>query len=225
MTLCCDLCMLISCAYSCSATGDLCTYLHTYIHACTYTYIHTSYSKNAIGVKKSFQKKGRFAHIGNEIKICRENKCHHHCGRFGYNAYLERFPLGLEVNLSLESWRIKSVDECIPTTCIDSRSACDCLNVNLELLSHSVRSGMDRLNPPEPLQLKDSVAENFKKFKQSFKIFQVASGLESKAKKIQSMTLLRVVGSDALEIYNTSDGQKVTVQVSVRRICTRLNAF
>ena len=31
----------------------------------------------------------------------------------------------------------------------------------------------------------------------------MASGLESKAKKIQSMTLLHVVGSDALEIYNT----------------------
>ena len=26
------------------------------------------------------------------------------CGRFGYNAYLERFPLGWEVNLSLVSW-------------------------------------------------------------------------------------------------------------------------
>ena len=34
-----------------------------------------SYSKNAIGVKKSFQKKrGHFAHIGNEIKICSQNK-------------------------------------------------------------------------------------------------------------------------------------------------------
>ena len=62
---------------------------------------------------------------------------------------------------------------------------------------------MDRLNPPETLQLQGNVAENFKKFKQSFEIFQVASGLESKAKKIQSMTLLHVVGSDALEIYNT----------------------
>ena len=77
------------------------------------------------------------------------------------------------------------------------------MNVSLELLSHGTRSGIDRLNAPEPLQLQGNVAENFKKFKQSFEIFQVASGLESKANKIQSMTLLHVVGSDALEIHNT----------------------
>ena len=55
----------------------------------------------------------------------------------------------------------------------------------------------------KPTRTVTTVAENFKKFKQSFEIFQVASGLESKAKEIQSMTLLHVVGSDALEIYNT----------------------
>ena len=28
--------------------------------------------------EKSFPKKGHFSHIGNEIKICSQNKCHHH---------------------------------------------------------------------------------------------------------------------------------------------------
>ena len=36
-----------------------------------------SYSKNAIGVEKA-SKKGDFVHIGNEIQICSQNKCHHH---------------------------------------------------------------------------------------------------------------------------------------------------
>ena len=51
-----------------------------------------SYSKNAIGVKKASpppppQKKGHFAHIGNEIKICSQNKCHHHLSNVCENSF------------------------------------------------------------------------------------------------------------------------------------------
>ena len=45
-----------------------------------------SYSKNAIGVKKT-SKKGHFAHIGNEIKICSQNKCHHHLSNVCENSF------------------------------------------------------------------------------------------------------------------------------------------
>ena len=45
-----------------------------------------SYSKNAIGVKKA-SKKGHFAHIGNEIKICSQNKCHHHLSNVCENSF------------------------------------------------------------------------------------------------------------------------------------------
>ena len=46
-----------------------------------------SYSKNAIGVKKKLPKKGHFAHIGNEIKICSQNKCHHHLSNVCENSF------------------------------------------------------------------------------------------------------------------------------------------
>ena len=50
-----------------------------------------SYSKNAIGVKKASKKKkkkkGHFAHIGNEIKICSQNKCHHHLSNVCENSF------------------------------------------------------------------------------------------------------------------------------------------
>ena len=45
-----------------------------------------SYSKNAIGMKKA-SKKGHFAHIGNEIKICTQNKCHHHLSNVCENSF------------------------------------------------------------------------------------------------------------------------------------------
>ena len=45
------------------------------------------YSKNAIGVKKSFKKKDYFAHIGNEIKICSQTKFHHHFSNVCENLF------------------------------------------------------------------------------------------------------------------------------------------
>ena len=46
-----------------------------------------SYSKNAIGVKKASKKKGHFPHIDNEIKICSQNKCHHHLSNVCENLF------------------------------------------------------------------------------------------------------------------------------------------
>ena len=45
-----------------------------------------SYSKHAIGVKKA-SKKGNFAHKGNEIKICSQNKYHHHLSNVCENSF------------------------------------------------------------------------------------------------------------------------------------------
>ena len=45
------------------------------------------YSKNAIGMKKASKKKGHFAHIGNEINICSQNKCHHHLSNVCENSF------------------------------------------------------------------------------------------------------------------------------------------
>ena len=36
---------------------------------------------------KKKEKKGHFAHIGNEIKICSQNKCHHHLSKVCENSF------------------------------------------------------------------------------------------------------------------------------------------
>ena len=36
---------------------------------------------------KKLPKKGHFAHIGNEIKICSQNKCHHHLSNICANSF------------------------------------------------------------------------------------------------------------------------------------------
>ena len=62
---------------------------------------------------------------------------------------------------------------------------------------------MDRLHPPQPLELHGNIAANWKRFKQSFQIYKIASGLDTKSKEVQSMTLLHVIGQEAVEVYNT----------------------
>ena len=48
-----------------------------------------------------------------------------------------------------------------------------------------------------------TVAENWRRFKQQFEIYEIASGWARKDGKVRAMTLLHVVGSEALEVYNT----------------------
>ena len=62
---------------------------------------------------------------------------------------------------------------------------------------------MDQLSPPEVLNLDGNIAENWRRWKQRFEIFSLASGLAEKATGVQAATFLHVAGPEALEVYNT----------------------
>ena len=62
---------------------------------------------------------------------------------------------------------------------------------------------MDQLSPPEMLNLDGNIADNWRRWKQRFKIFSFASGLSGKAVGVQAATFLHVAGPEALEVYNT----------------------
>ena len=59
---------------------------------------------------------------------------------------------------------------------------------------------MDNLNPPKEFQAHGNLSDNWRTFKQAFKIYSVASGLDEKSVKIQSSTFLHVIGPEALDI-------------------------
>ena len=59
------------------------------------------------------------------------------------------------------------------------------------------------LKPPENLCLQGNLKENFRKFKQQFQIYMTASGLTEKDDVVKSSTLLHIIGTDSLEIFNT----------------------
>ena len=61
---------------------------------------------------------------------------------------------------------------------------------------------MDKLQPPSALVLTGNLAENWRRFKQHFEIYEIASGLARKNGKVRAMTLLPVAGSEALEVFS-----------------------
>ena len=62
---------------------------------------------------------------------------------------------------------------------------------------------MDRLNPPEPLSLSGNVGVVWKKWRQRFHIYMVASGLDSQPDEVKTSVLLHSIRTDALDVYNT----------------------
>ncbi|KAL1262289.1 hypothetical protein QQF64_007554 [Cirrhinus molitorella] len=84
---------------------------------------------------------------------------------------------------------------------------------------------MEGLKPPQPLQLEGNMAENWKKWKQKFGLYMTASGVETKDKKIQSCTLLHVIGDEALEIYNTFDFIETEDKDNVKEIIKKFDDY
>ena len=62
---------------------------------------------------------------------------------------------------------------------------------------------MDKLTSPEALSLDRNIANNWRRWKQRYEIFALASGLSGKEPKIQAATFLHVAGTEALEAYDT----------------------
>ena len=64
---------------------------------------------------------------------------------------------------------------------------------------------MEALKAPEPLRLEGNIADKWKRWRQKFELYMTATGMEGRSQKVQSCTLLHVIGDEALEIYNTFD--------------------
>ena len=71
------------------------------------------------------------------------------------------------------------------------------------------QSGMEHLKPPEPLILSVATnkAEAWWRWKMSWELYKVASGLDKKEEKIQVATLLHVLGKERVKSFPTSSGK------------------
>ena len=62
---------------------------------------------------------------------------------------------------------------------------------------------MEQFQPPESLSFQGNIAENWRRWKQRFEIYMVASGKNSKSDEVKAATFLHIAGPEALEIFNT----------------------
>ena len=62
---------------------------------------------------------------------------------------------------------------------------------------------MDNLRPLDALNLNRDIAENWRRWKQRWSLFIIASGIHEKGENIQCATFLHMIGEDALNIYDT----------------------
>ena len=85
---------------------------------------------------------------------------------------------------------------------------------------------MDKLTPPEPLHLEESnLADAWRRWRQRFKVFSLASGISEKNKKVQVATLLHVDGPEALEVYNTFTWEDEGNKEKVNKILEKFEAY
>ena len=60
------------------------------------------------------------------------------------------------------------------------------------------------LPPPEALDLSGgNISANWKKFKQKYANYEIATGISSKDSATRVATLLTVIGNDAIDVFNT----------------------
>ena len=84
---------------------------------------------------------------------------------------------------------------------------------------------MDKLQPPSALALTGNLAENWRRFKQQFEIYEIASGLARKDGKVRAMTLLHVAGSETLEVYNTFQWDENEDNTKVEKIMEKFERY
>ena len=60
------------------------------------------------------------------------------------------------------------------------------------------------LPPPEPLNLSEgNISANWKNFKQKYTNYEIATGISGKDSGTRVATLLKVIGNDAIDVFNT----------------------
>ncbi|XP_064641934.1 uncharacterized protein K02A2.6-like [Lineus longissimus] len=62
---------------------------------------------------------------------------------------------------------------------------------------------MEGLKPPKPLRVEGNTAENWRKWRQQFEWYRIATDLRSKGEDLQCAALLSSIGEEAVEIYTS----------------------
>ena len=73
--------------------------------------------------------------------------------------------------------------------------------------------------------LTGNLADNWRRFKQQFEIYLIASGLDKKDGKVQAMALLHVDGLETSEVYNTFQLDTAGDDVKIDKIVEKFERY
>lgn len=62
---------------------------------------------------------------------------------------------------------------------------------------------MKQFRPPDALSFQGNLAESWRRWKQQFEVYMVASGKTDKSDEVKAATFLHVAGPEALEVFNS----------------------
>ena len=84
---------------------------------------------------------------------------------------------------------------------------------------------MRALLPPKQLHVAENPAKSWKSSEQQFEIYKTASGLGSKAKSVQSSTLLhvQVAGPEAISVFSTLSFEENEEKEDVTTLINKFN--
>lgn len=73
------------------------------------------------------------------------------------------------------------------------------------IITKQVTVKMDYVKRVNNLVLEGNCADNWKRFKQSYDIFEIAAEIKSKPEEVRIATFLNTIGNEALEVFNSFD--------------------
>lgn len=80
--------------------------------------------------------------------------------------------------------------------------------------------------PPEPLQLSiGNSSQNWKRFKQKWSNYELATGVADKDDAIRVATILTVIGDEALDVYNTFTCDDEEDKVKIDKVLEQFEKF
>ena len=75
------------------------------------------------------------------------------------------------------------------------------------------------LPPPEALDLSGgNISANWKKFKQKYTNYEIATGISSKDSATRVATLLTVIGNDAIDVFNTLTWDEEDIDKKIEKV-------
>ncbi len=82
------------------------------------------------------------------------------------------------------------------------------------------------LPPPEPLKILDgNTSLKWKKFKQKWTNYEIATGVSEKEDATRVATFLTVIGEEAVDVYNTFNWATEGDNLKIARVLEKFDAF